>query len=63
MTQPWLALQSLLSYMEDTMAEAQHQHPNYDQRIKALEEQIKKLQKDLQDLKHKVDTHDHPHSH
>ncbi len=40
-----------------------HHHPDYDQRIKALEELIRKLQKDMQDLKHKMDTHDHPHSH
>jgi len=40
-----------------------HHHPDYDQRIKALEEQIKKMQKELQDLQHKVRTHDHPHTH
>jgi chaperonin cofactor prefoldin len=45
------------------MAEDKHHHPDYDERIKALEEQIKKLQKDVHDLKHKVETHDHPHSH
>ena len=47
------------------MAEAQHSHhhPDYDQRIKALEDQIKKLQKEMQDLKHKVETHDHPYTH
>jgi archaellum component FlaC len=47
------------------MAEAKqsHQHPDYDQRIKGLEEQIKKLQKEVQDLKHKMETHDHPHTH
>jgi len=46
------------------MAEAHnHHHPDYDQRIKALEEQVKKLQKEVQDLKRKVETHDHPHTH
>jgi prefoldin subunit 5 len=47
------------------MAEAKqsHHHPDYDQRIKALEEQIKKLQKEMQDLKQKLETHDHPHTH
>jgi Skp family chaperone for outer membrane proteins len=45
------------------MSADQHHHPDYDQRFKALEEQLKKLQKELHDLKHKVETHDHPHSH
>lgn len=47
------------------MAEKQqtHHHPDYDQRIKALEEQIKKLQKEMQELQHKMVTHDHPHTH
>lgn len=47
------------------MAEAKqsHQHPDYDRRIKGLEEQIKRLQKEVQHLKHKMDTHDHPHTH
>lgn len=40
-----------------------HHHPDYDQRIKALEDQIKKLQKEIQELQHKMDTHNHPHSH
>jgi len=40
-----------------------HHHPDYDQRIKTLEEQIRKMQKELQDLIHKMETHDHPHSH
>jgi len=40
-----------------------HNHPDYDQRIKALEDQIKKLQKDIHELQHKMETHDHPHSH
>jgi peptidoglycan hydrolase CwlO-like protein len=40
-----------------------HQHPDYDQRFKSLEDQLKKLQKEVQDLKHKIETHDHPHSH
>ncbi len=34
-----------------------------DQRVKALEEHVKKLQKEMQDLKHKLETHDHPHTH
>jgi TolA-binding protein len=39
------------------MAEAQHshRHPDYDQRIGALEEQIKKMQKEIQDLRHKLE--------
>jgi len=32
-----------------------HHHPDYDQRIKALEEQIKKLEKEVGDLKHKLE--------
>lgn len=40
-----------------------HHHPDYDQRIKALEEQIKKLEKEVSDLKRKLETHDHPHTH
>ena len=44
-------------------AEHSHHHPDYDQRIKALEEQIKKLHQEMRDLKHRLDTHDHPHSH
>jgi chaperonin cofactor prefoldin len=40
-----------------------HLHPDYDQRIKVLEEQIKKLQNEVNDLKHKLETHDHPHTH
>ncbi|HUO29815.1 MAG TPA: hypothetical protein VMU80_11405 [Bryobacteraceae bacterium] len=47
------------------MAKAQdsHHQPDYDQRIKALEDQIKKLQNEVGDLKHKLETHDHPHTH
>ena len=47
------------------MAEAtqSHHHPDYDARIKALEAQVNKLEKELRDLKHKLETHDHPHSH
>jgi Skp family chaperone for outer membrane proteins len=40
-----------------------HYHQDYDERIKAVEEQIKKLQKEMQDMKHKLETHDHPHTH
>lgn len=40
-----------------------HKHPDSDQRIKALEEQVKKLEQQLGELQHKVQTHDHPHSH
>jgi len=40
-----------------------HHHPDYDQRIKALEEQVKKLDQELQQVRQKLDTHDHPHSH
>ena len=47
------------------MVEAQHSHhhPDYDQRIRALEEQVKKLEKEVRDLKQKLETHDHPHAH
>lgn len=39
-------------------------HPGMelDQRIKAVEEQIKKLQNEVNDLKHKLEAHDHPHA-
>jgi len=40
-----------------------HHHPDYDQRIKAIEEQVKKLQQQLRELQHKMETHDHPHTH
>ena len=47
------------------MAEGQHthRHPDYDQRIGALEKQIEKMQKEIQDLRHRLETHDHPHTH
>ncbi|MGO8795224.1 MAG: hypothetical protein ACLQLC_10410 [Candidatus Sulfotelmatobacter sp.] len=47
------------------MADQQHghQHPEVEQRVKALEERVKKLEKELHDIQHKVETHDHPHSH
>ena len=47
------------------MAEAQHSHhhPDYDQRIKALEEQIKRLEKEIRDLKQSLETPMHPHTH
>jgi len=44
-------------------AKQTHDHPDYDQRIKALEEQVNKLEKELHDRKHTLETHDHPHSH
>jgi chaperonin cofactor prefoldin len=40
-----------------------HHHPDYDQRIKAVEEQLKKLQQQLHELQRKLETHDHPHTH
>lgn len=40
-----------------------HHHPDYDQRIKAAEEQLKKLQQQLHELQRKLETHDHPHTH
>jgi chaperonin cofactor prefoldin len=43
--------------------QATHKHPESDQRIKAIEEQVKKLEQRLSDLENKVRTHDHPHSH
>jgi len=47
------------------MAETQssHKHPDTEQRIKALEDQLKKAQQDIRDLQQKLQTHDHPHSH
>jgi len=39
-----------------------HKHPDSEQRIKTLEEQVKKLQQ-VRDLQQKLQTHDHPHSH
>jgi chaperonin cofactor prefoldin len=40
-----------------------HHHPDYDQRIKAIEEQMKKLQQQVRELQHKMESHDHPHTH
>ena len=40
-----------------------HKHPEVDQRVKALEQKTKKLEKALHDLQHKMKTHNHPHSH
>jgi len=40
-----------------------HKHPDSDQRIKTLEEQLKKVQHEIRDLQQKLQTHDHPHSH
>jgi len=40
-----------------------HQHPDYNKRIKALEEQVKKLGKQLAEAQHKLKTHRHPHTH
>jgi uncharacterized protein YlxW (UPF0749 family) len=49
---------------EEAMAESQsHHHPVYDQRIKAIEEQVKNLQQQVRELQHKMETHDHPHTH
>ncbi|MEO7029645.1 MAG: hypothetical protein ABI147_09615 [Acidobacteriaceae bacterium] len=45
------------------MSETPHQHEDYDRRILALEEQIKKLQQQLSEVQSKLQTHDHPHSH
>lgn len=47
------------------MADAKqgHHHPDYDQRIKAVEDQMKKLQQQVRELQQKLDTHDHPHTH
>jgi len=47
------------------MADAKqgHHHPDYDQRIKAIEEQTKKLQQQVRELQQKLETHDHPHTH
>jgi peptidoglycan hydrolase CwlO-like protein len=42
---------------------ASHKHPDSDQRIKALEEQVKKLQNEVRGLQQKMETHNHPHSH
>jgi predicted nucleic acid-binding Zn-ribbon protein len=47
--------------MEDK--HAGHTHPDSDERIKTLEEQVKQLQQEVRDLRHKMLTHDHPHSH
>jgi len=40
-----------------------HKHPEVEQRVKALERQIKKLEKEVHGLRHKFKTHDHPHTH
>lgn len=47
------------------MAEQQagHKHPDSDQRLKTLEDHVKKLQQEVRDLQQKLQTHDHPHSH
>jgi multidrug resistance efflux pump len=41
----------------------QHGHPDYDQRLKQLEAAVKQLQKQVQEVQHKLDTHHHPHTH
>jgi len=53
------------SAKEKSMADAKqgHHHPDYDQRIKAVEEQMKKLQQQVRELQQKLETHDHPHTH
>ena len=40
-----------------------HKHPDTEKRIKTLEEQVRKLAKELGDLRKKLETHDHPHTH
>lgn len=40
-----------------------HKHPEVEQRVKALEQQMKKLVKEVHDLQQKLKTHDHPHTH
>jgi len=40
-----------------------HKHPEVEQRVKALEEKIKKLEKTALDLQNQLKTHDHPHDH
>ena len=47
------------------MAENQsaRKHPESDRRFRALEEQVKKLERQTRDLQQKMQTHDHPYSH
>jgi ribosome-associated translation inhibitor RaiA len=40
-----------------------HQHPDYAQRIKALEKLVGKLGKQLNDVRRKLKTHHHAHTH
>lgn len=40
-----------------------HHHPNYDKRIKTVQDQLKKLQRQVRELEKKFKTHDHPHTH
>jgi len=47
------------------MAEAghSHQHPDYNKRIKTLEKLVKKLEKQVDEVLHRLKTHRHPHTH
>ena len=40
-----------------------HQHPDYNKRIQALENLVKKLEKQIDKIQHKLKTHRHPHTH
>jgi len=46
-----------------TDKQTSHIHPDSEKQIKDLVGQLKKLQKDVHDLQHKAQTHDHPHAH
>lgn len=40
-----------------------HQHPDYNKRIKALEKLVKKLDAQLHEVRQRLKTHRHPHTH
>jgi len=40
-----------------------HRHPDYNKRIKTLEKLVKKLEKQIDEVQHRLKTHGHPHTH
>jgi ABC-type Fe3+-citrate transport system substrate-binding protein len=46
-----------------TISKHSHQHPDYNKRIKALEKLVKRLGKELGEIRKRLKTHRHPHIH